>query len=37
MLSGLCQLYVTAINEDELPNIANAWNYICENQCDEAI
>ncbi len=37
MLSGLASSYVAAINEGALPNIANAWNYICENQCYEAI
>lgn len=31
MLSGLAQSYVKAINEGALPNIANAWSYICEN------
>ena len=31
MLYGLAQSYVTAINEGALPNIANAWSYICEN------
>lgn len=37
MLSGLAMSYVEAINEGALPNIANAWSYICENQCFEAI
>ena len=33
MLAGLASSYVTAINEGALPNIENAWSYICENQC----
>ena len=31
MLAGLASSYVTAINEGALPNIENAWSYICEN------
>ena len=37
MLAGLSGSYVKAINSGALPNIANAWSYICENQCYEAI
>jgi hypothetical protein len=37
MLAGLASSYVSAINDGALPNIANAWSYICENQCYEAI
>jgi hypothetical protein len=25
--------YVSAINEGAVPNIENAWNYMCEEQC----
>jgi len=36
MLAGLAKSYVEAINAGALPNIANAWSYICEHQCYEA-
>lgn len=29
--------YVTAINEGAVPNIENAWNYMCEEQCRRAM
>jgi hypothetical protein len=28
---------VLSINEGAVPNIENAWSYICENQCNKAI
>jgi hypothetical protein len=31
MLKGLSESYVKAINEGALPNIENAWSYICQN------
>ena len=33
MLSGLIVSYINAINNGAVPNIENAWNYICINQC----
>ena len=34
----LCLLnsYVTAINNGAVPNIENAWNYMCEEKCAQA-
>lgn len=29
MLAGLVQNYVSAINQGVVPNIQNAWSYIC--------
>jgi len=29
MLAGIAQSYVDAINEGAIPNIENAWTYIC--------
>lgn len=29
MLAGLVQNYVQAINQGVVPNIQNAWSYIC--------
>ena len=37
MLVGLLQSYVTSINEGAVPNIDNAWSYICKNQCGNAL
>lgn len=28
--------YVKAINEGAVPNIENAWSYMCEEQCNRA-
>jgi succinate dehydrogenase/fumarate reductase flavoprotein subunit len=36
MLATLSQSYVTAINNGAVPNIENAWNYICKNECNKA-
>lgn len=33
MINGLLHSYVNAINEGAVPNIENAWTYICRNQC----
>lgn len=34
----LCLLnsYVTAINNGAVPNIENAWNYMCQEKCAHA-
>lgn len=29
--------YVTSINEGAVPNIENAWNYMCEEQCRKSL
>ena len=29
--------YVNAINDGAVPNIENAWNYMCEEQCRQTI
>ena len=37
MLAGLIQNYVQAINSGIVPNIQNAWSYICQNECQKAM
>lgn len=37
MLVSLLQSYVNSINEGAVPNIENAWTYICKNQCNNAM
>jgi hypothetical protein len=29
--------YVKAINEGAVPNIENAWNYMCQEQCNKVL
>lgn len=29
--------YVAAINDGAVPNIENAWNYMCEEQCQRTV
>lgn len=36
MLCKLIDSYVTAVNKGAVPNIENAWNYICKNECAKA-
>ena len=36
MLLNLAENYVTAINKGVVPNIENAWTYICNNECQKA-
>lgn len=33
MYLSLMQNYVSAINDGAVPNIENAWNYMCREQC----
>lgn len=33
MLYNLLLSYVEAINKGAVPNIENAWSYICRNEC----
>jgi hypothetical protein len=36
MFAGLVKSYVHAINNGAVPNIENAWTYICKNECAKA-
>lgn len=36
MLFNLAQSYIIAINKGIVPNIENAWTYICKNECLKA-
>jgi hypothetical protein len=29
--------YVKAINDGAVPNIENAWNYMCQEQCTKVM
>ncbi len=33
MLAWLLENYVTSINQGAIPNIENAWSYMCKNEC----
>lgn len=37
MLAGLIQNYIQSINSGIVPNIQNAWSYICQNECQKAL
>lgn len=37
ILATLAHQYVTAINQGSVPNIQNAWTYICQNECQKAL
>lgn len=37
MLISLAENYVTAINKGAVPNIENAWTYICQNESKKAL
>ena len=37
MLLELCLAYVEAINTGSVPNIQNAWSYVCQNECQRTI
>ncbi len=37
MLLELCNAYTNAINTGSVPNIQNAWSYVCQNECQRAI
>ena len=37
MLLELAFAYTSAINEGSVPNIQNAWSYVCQNECNRAI
>ena len=37
MLASLAESYVVSINNGAVPNIENAWSYICKSECHKAI
>ena len=37
MYCSMINSYVGAINEGAVPNIENAWNYMCEEQCQKSL
>lgn len=37
MLVEICKAYIDAINKGALPNIENAWTYVCRNETNKAI
>ena len=37
MMLELAHAYTGAINEGTVPNIQNAWSYVCQNECNRAI
>lgn len=37
MMASLADSYVHSINNGAVPNIENAWNYICKSECQKAI
>jgi hypothetical protein len=37
MILELALAYTNAINSGSVPNIQNAWTYVCQNECHRAI
>ena len=37
MYGELVKSYIFAINEGAVPNIENAWSYVCRNECMKAM
>ncbi len=37
MLSEICKAYIETINKGQLPNIENAWTYVCRSECLKAL
>ena len=37
MFSSLIRSYTLAINNGAVPNIENAWNYLCKDECMKAV
>ncbi len=37
MYLSLIKSYLTSINNGAVPNIENAWNYICKDECLKAL
>lgn len=36
MYCDLIKSYVISINNGAVPNVENAWSYICKNECHKA-
>ena len=36
VLAGLSEAYVNAINQGAVPNIENAWTYVCQAESMKA-
>lgn len=37
MFATLVVTYVNGINKGVVPNIENAWSYVCKNECQKAL
>jgi hypothetical protein len=37
MFADLVVNYVNGINKGVVPNIENAWSYVCKNECQKAL
>jgi len=37
MYVSLIHSYLAAINNGSVPNIENAWNYLCKDECIKAV
>ncbi len=37
MFIGLARSYLQAINQGGVPNIENAWKYVCRSECQKAV
>lgn len=37
MLIELCKAYIQAMNTGNMPNIENAWTYLCKNESYKAM
>ena len=37
MLIDLCKAYIQALNCGNMPNIENAWNYVCKSESIKAL
>ena len=37
MFADLIRSYVGSINDGAVPNIQNAWYYLCHNECEKAV
>ena len=37
MFLGLSRSYLAAINQGAVPNIENAWHYLCRQECQKAV
>ncbi len=33
----ICKAYIEAINKGSLPNVENAWHYVCKSESDKAL